>query len=124
MTFNVFTDLQEDKLSTLAVFVDHAKRIFDDLGGGSGKVFQDLVIIVRDFCHKKYLDDKNGGQKYVENALGNVKVDELQNTRDGLNKSYDRLFGFIFPNPGEKVSMEKTTEIAGNYIFRFPEKNI
>uniref|UniRef100_A0A914P4T1 GB1/RHD3-type G domain-containing protein n=1 Tax=Panagrolaimus davidi TaxID=227884 RepID=A0A914P4T1_9BILA len=111
MCFNVFTDLQEDKLSTLAVFVEHAKRIFDNLGGGSGKVFQDLAIIVRDFCHKKYLDDKNGGQKYVENSLGIVKVDELQSTRDGLNESYERLFGFIFPNPGKKVSMEKTTAV-------------
>uniref|UniRef100_A0A914QTQ1 GB1/RHD3-type G domain-containing protein n=1 Tax=Panagrolaimus davidi TaxID=227884 RepID=A0A914QTQ1_9BILA len=39
MCFNVFTDLQEDKLNDLTVFVEHGKKIAENLGG-SGKLFQ------------------------------------------------------------------------------------
>uniref|UniRef100_A0A914PH65 GB1/RHD3-type G domain-containing protein n=1 Tax=Panagrolaimus davidi TaxID=227884 RepID=A0A914PH65_9BILA len=111
MCFNVFTGLQEDKLNDLAAFVDHAKKIVDNLGG-SGKLFQDLVFIIRDFHTKKYSDDDNGGQIYVENVLGHVEVKERQQLRDVLNSSYERLFGFIFPYPGEIVASEKTSKIA------------
>uniref|UniRef100_A0A914QSQ0 GB1/RHD3-type G domain-containing protein n=1 Tax=Panagrolaimus davidi TaxID=227884 RepID=A0A914QSQ0_9BILA len=123
MCFNVFTDLQQDKLNDFAAFVDHAKKIVDNLGG-SGKLFQDLVFIVRDFCFKKYLDDDNGGQMYVEKVLGNVKVKELQQLRDGLNSSYERKFGFVFPHPGETVALEKTSNIAEmnpKFVYRAKE---
>uniref|UniRef100_A0AC34GRZ4 Guanylate-binding protein N-terminal domain-containing protein n=1 Tax=Panagrolaimus sp. ES5 TaxID=591445 RepID=A0AC34GRZ4_9BILA len=123
MCFNVFTDLQEDKLNDLAAFVDHAKKIVDNLGG-TGKLFQDLVFIIRDFCFKKYLDDENGGQMYIDKVLGDVKVAQLQQLRDGLNASYERKFGFVFPHPGEKVALEKTSNIVDmnpKFVYRAKE---
>uniref|UniRef100_A0A914Y443 GB1/RHD3-type G domain-containing protein n=1 Tax=Panagrolaimus superbus TaxID=310955 RepID=A0A914Y443_9BILA len=111
MCFNVFTDLQEDKLNDLATFVDHAKKIVDNLGG-NGKLFQDLAFIVRDCCFNKYLEDKNGGQKYIEKVLSEVKVQERQEVRDSLNASYERKFGFVFPHPGKQVALKKTSKIS------------
>uniref|UniRef100_A0AC34GWZ5 GB1/RHD3-type G domain-containing protein n=1 Tax=Panagrolaimus sp. ES5 TaxID=591445 RepID=A0AC34GWZ5_9BILA len=123
MCYNVFNDLQEDKLNDLAAFVDHAKKIVENLGG-SGKLFQDLVFIIRDFRHKKYLDDEQGGEMYIEKVLGEVQVEELQQLRDGLNASYERKFGFVFPHPGEKVACETTSNIVDmnpKFVYRAKE---
>ena len=118
MCFNVFTDLQEDKLNDFTAFIDHGKKIVQNLGG-SGKLFQSLVFIIRDFCVKKYLDEENGGQKYVEKQLGDVKNKDLQKVRDNLKESYERMLGFVFPYPGAKVAQEKTPDISGKFGEHF-----
>uniref|UniRef100_A0AC34F2F3 Guanylate-binding protein N-terminal domain-containing protein n=1 Tax=Panagrolaimus sp. ES5 TaxID=591445 RepID=A0AC34F2F3_9BILA len=123
MCYNVFNDLQEDKLNDLAAFVDHARTVNDNLGG-TGKLFQDLVFIIRDFRHKKYLDDEQGGQIYIEKVLGDVQVKELQQLRDGLNSSYERKFGFVFYKPGDKVEYGTTTEVVDinpKFVYRAKE---
>uniref|UniRef100_A0AC34FYB6 Guanylate-binding protein N-terminal domain-containing protein n=1 Tax=Panagrolaimus sp. ES5 TaxID=591445 RepID=A0AC34FYB6_9BILA len=111
MCFNVFNELQEDKLDTLAVFIEHGKMINENLGG-SGKLFQDLVFLVRDCQFWGYVEDKNGGKKYLDTVLGPNDVQKLQQVRDILNASYERKHGFVFPYPGDKVARTKTSKIS------------
>uniref|UniRef100_A0AC34FH59 Guanylate-binding protein N-terminal domain-containing protein n=1 Tax=Panagrolaimus sp. ES5 TaxID=591445 RepID=A0AC34FH59_9BILA len=111
MCFNVFTKLQEDKIGNLAVFVQQGKMISENLGG-SGKLFQDLAFIVRDFQYFNEYPEENGGQRYIENVLGPAKNKQLQQNHDELNASCERKLGFVHPRPGNKVENGYTLKSA------------
>uniref|UniRef100_A0AC35G7Z3 GB1/RHD3-type G domain-containing protein n=1 Tax=Panagrolaimus sp. PS1159 TaxID=55785 RepID=A0AC35G7Z3_9BILA len=55
MCFNVFTDLQEDKLNNFTAFIEHGKKIVENLGG-SEKLFQNLVFIIREVPLRKLIN--------------------------------------------------------------------
>lgn len=112
MGFNVFGELQEDKLDHFVTFIRHGQMINDNLGG-SGKLFQDLVFIVRDFNVDKFLESENGGQEYLDKVLGPNKVSQNQEKRDSINSSYERKHCFVFPHPGPIVARKTTTNIKG-----------
>uniref|UniRef100_A0A914QUP0 Guanylate-binding protein N-terminal domain-containing protein n=1 Tax=Panagrolaimus davidi TaxID=227884 RepID=A0A914QUP0_9BILA len=109
--YNVKNNLLENELNDLYSFVNHGTQINDDLGG-NGKLFQNLVFIVRDFEDDKLLKLKNGGQIYVQNQLANAKLTSLKETRDGINASYEKLYGFILPHPGTAVSRKSSPIIC------------
>uniref|UniRef100_A0AC34FIR3 GB1/RHD3-type G domain-containing protein n=1 Tax=Panagrolaimus sp. ES5 TaxID=591445 RepID=A0AC34FIR3_9BILA len=113
----------EDR-TTLGIWAWNHVFIIEQGDGTKVGVSLDLVFIIRDFCFKKYLDDENGGQMYIDKVLCDVKVEQLQQLRDGLNASYERKFGFVFPHPGEKVALEKTSNIVDmnpKFVYRAKE---
>uniref|UniRef100_A0A914QHB3 GB1/RHD3-type G domain-containing protein n=1 Tax=Panagrolaimus davidi TaxID=227884 RepID=A0A914QHB3_9BILA len=111
MCFNVFNDLQEDKLNDFTAFIQHGNKIVENIGG-PGKLFQNLVFIIRDFQHIRRWEGENGGQKYVEKILGDVSNEGLQKVRDNMKESYEKMYGFVFPHPGAKVAYETTSKIS------------
>jgi hypothetical protein len=79
---------------------------------------KDLVFIIRDCCYSEYLEDEDGGTRYIEKVLNDCQVEELKEKRRILNSSFDRRHGFVFPHPGEKVALKKTSVIGEmNTIF-------
>uniref|UniRef100_A0AC35GH22 GB1/RHD3-type G domain-containing protein n=1 Tax=Panagrolaimus sp. PS1159 TaxID=55785 RepID=A0AC35GH22_9BILA len=88
--YNVEKNLHENKLNELYSF--------------------NLVVIVRDFQDEEYLKLKNGGQIYVENELAPAELNK--ETRDRINASYEKLYGFILPHPGNAVALKNSSIIG------------
>ncbi|XP_070508817.1 atlastin-2-like isoform X2 [Chironomus tepperi] len=99
--------IQEDQLQYLQFATEFAKFAADDSHGASGKPFQELLFLVRDWANPdEYPFGTDGGDSYLEDFLKikDGQKEELKSVRQFIHNSFDKLSCALFPHPGKAVS--------------------
>ena len=98
--YNVTSQLSKDKLENLELFSTYAKLFSDNI---ENCPFQSLIILIRDWKHKK---DHNfgfeGGASYLNKKWFNK--DAIEHHKQLLCSSFEDIKCFLMPKPGLELS--------------------
>ncbi|KAG5668478.1 hypothetical protein PVAND_016417 [Polypedilum vanderplanki] len=104
--------VQEDQLQYLQFATEFAKFATADSQGTSGKPFQNLLFLIRDWANPDEYDfGLTGGENYM-NVFLKIKSDqkeELRSVRQFIKSSFEDLSCFLLPHPGMIVAGLKKT---------------
>ena len=102
--FNVMNNLKSDDLDHLQLFAEFGRLATDTM---SQKPFQDLVFLVRDWCHTQNHElGAKGGKELVDKRLGN-KRGKLAHRAEGIKECFSSISGFLLPHPGEDATVQE-----------------
>ncbi|CRK90025.1 CLUMA_CG003750, isoform A [Clunio marinus] len=107
---NLVGIIQEDQLQYLQFATEFAKFAAQDNQGSSGKPFQNLLFLIRDWGNPdEYEFGTEGGAQYLKEVL-KIKADqkpELKSVRQFISVSFDEYSCCLMPYPGKHVARKK-----------------
>lgn len=102
--------VQEDQLQYLQFATEFAKFAAQDSQGQSGKPFQNLLFLIRDWANPDEFEfGLEGGEHYLKEVL-KIKSDqksELKSVRQFINASFEQISCCLMPYPGKHVARKK-----------------
>lgn len=122
--FNLENLIQEDQLQYLQMATDYARfAVAENKGKGIKgiKAFQNLLLLMRDWNNvEEYGYGLDEGHRYLIDIL---QVDEtqkpaLQEVRRYIQASFEKVYCFLMPHPGQKVVNNK------KYDGRYSEMDV
>ncbi|KAG5668473.1 hypothetical protein PVAND_016412 [Polypedilum vanderplanki] len=109
--------VQEDQLQYLQFATEFAKFATADSQGTSGKPFQNLLFLIRDWTNPdEYPFGSEGGSEYMKYFLKikpNQK-EELRSVRQFIQSSFEELSCSLLPHPGSVIAGGKRLKVPYN----------
>lgn len=113
MILNLKEYIPEDRLQYLDFATTFAK-----ISEGEVAAFQKLLFLIRDWKHnKQFAWGLEGGSRYLnEEVFGKAKErsQDLQDTRESIKASFERIECCLLPFPGDKVDPRDDEEPESN----------
>ncbi|CAG9812157.1 unnamed protein product [Chironomus riparius] len=99
--------VQEDQLQYLQFATEFAKFAADDSHGSSGKPFQNLIFLIRDWSNPDdHAFGTEGGESYLKYFLKvkSGQKEELKSVRQFIHSSFEEISCALLPHPGKSVA--------------------
>lgn len=106
--YNLSQNIGEDHLQHLQLFTQYGKLALEETGE---KPFQKLIFLVRDWQYPyEWAYGFTGGKGLAEKRLSadEAQEPELKGVRKDIFSSFEEIWCFLMPEPGTKVTSEKT----------------
>ncbi|XP_070499853.1 atlastin-2-like [Chironomus tepperi] len=114
--FNLMNHIQEDHLEYLQFATKLAQHTVTVKETMYGKIFQNLMFLVRDWSNSdEYQYGVNGGKEYIEYILRPrlERRDVVQTIIETINQSFDQVRCCLLPHPGLGVTNNRNYD--GNW---------
>ncbi|CAG9811790.1 unnamed protein product [Chironomus riparius] len=112
--------IQDDQLQYIQFATECAKFTFTQNQDSTGKCFQNLIFLIRDWANPDEFDyGIEGGKKYLDHFQKTMRTQkmDLQYICDSIYNSFENITCSLLPHPGKIVSTGKNglTEYDGSW---------